>query len=205
MEEKMKNKLVPDTNMTEGFLEEHIIEPKLNKKENVNVEAQAIIQSEYVYNINVKDEFFSTLRFDYKGFDNWFIKKQKNKDKAYITKTKDNKISSFLMLKEEDENENYSTFEEPFRPAKRIKVSTFKVSDRGKKMGECFMKIIMNEAKQKNVEEIYITTFKKQKTLINLLKQYEFKLFTYKETTKNDGTIEKEAIYVKNMKENKRK
>ena len=72
-------------------------------------------------------------------------------------------------------------------------------------MGECFMKIIMNEAKQKNVEEIYITTFKKQKTLINLLEQYEFKLFTYKETTKNDGTIEKEAIYVKNMKENKRK
>ena len=60
---------------------------------------------------------------------------------------------------------------------------------------------MVNEAIQKNVDEIYVTTFEKQESLIYLLKQYGFELFTYKNTTKSDDTEEKEAIYVKNMKD----
>ena len=71
---------------------------------------------------------------------------------AYVTMTKDNKITSFLMLKEEDENEDYSTFE-------------------------------------------------KQESLIYLLKQYGFSLFTHKNTHKSNNKIEREAIYVKNIKD----
>lgn len=40
------------------------------------------------------------------------------------------------MLKLEDENEDYSDFVKPFKPARRLKVSTFKVTDTGKKIGE---------------------------------------------------------------------
>lgn len=171
------------------------------QEEKVVIEPPVFIKKEFLYNMNLNDDFFSTLRFDYKDFDKWFIKKQKNGEMAYITRTRDNKITSFLMLKEEDENEDYSAFEKPFNPAKRIKVSTFKVSDTGKKIGECFIKIMVNEAIQRNGDEIYITTFEKQESLIYLLKQYGFELFTYKNTTKSNGTVEKEAIYVKNMKD----
>ena len=42
--------------------------------------------------MDLNDDFYTTLRFDYKGFDNWFIKKQRNEEMAYVTMTKDNKI-----------------------------------------------------------------------------------------------------------------
>lgn len=174
---------------------------KFKEEEKVIVETPVFIKKEFLYNMDLNDDFFTTLRFDYKGFDNWFIKKQRKEEMAYVTMTKENKVTSFLMLKEEDENEDYSAFEKPFSPAKRIKVSTFKVSDTGKKIGECFIKIMVNEAIQKDVDEIYITTFEKQESLIYLLKQYGFKLFTHKNTTKSDDIIEREAIYVKNIKD----
>lgn len=174
---------------------------KFKEEEKVIVETPVFIKKEFLYNMDLNDDFFTTLRFDYKGFDNWFIKKQRKEEMAYVTMTKENKVTSFLMLKEEDENEDYSAFEKPFSPAKRIKVSTFKVSDTGKKIGECFIKIMVNEAIQKDVDEIYVTTFEKQESLIYLLKQYGFKLFTHKNTTKSDDTIEREAIYVKNIKD----
>ena len=174
---------------------------KFKQEEKVNVETPVFIKKEFLYNMDLNDDFFTTLRFDYKGFDNWFIKKQRNEEMAYITMTRENKVSSFLMLKEEDEKEDYSSFEKPFLPAKRIKVSTFKVSDTGKKIGECFIKIMVHEAIQKNVDEIYVTTFEKQESLIYLLKQYGFYLFTHKNTTKSDDTIEKEAVFVKNIKD----
>ena len=174
---------------------------KFRKEEKIVIETPVFIKKEFLYNMDLNDSFFDSLRFDYKGFDDWFIKKQRKEEMAYVTMTGDNKVTAFLMLKEEDENEDYSAFEKPFSPGKRIKVSTFKVNDTGKKIGECFIKIMVNEALQKNVNEIYVTTFEKQESLIYLLKQYGFKLYTYKRTIKSDDTIEREAIYVKNMKD----
>ena len=46
-----------------------------------------------------------------------------------------------------------------------------------------------------------MTTFEKQESLIYLLKQYGFSLFTHKNTQKSDDKIEREAIYVKNIKD----
>ena len=174
---------------------------KFKKEEKVIVQTPVFIKKEYLYELELNDEFFTSLRKDYLEFDKWFIKKQREGEMAYITKTKDDKITSFLMLKEEDEDEDYSDFEKPFKPAKRIKVCTFKVADTGKKIGECFIKIMVNEAIQKNVDEIYVTTFDKQESLIYLLKQYGFEFYTFKNTPKSDGTVEKEAIYVKNMRD----
>lgn len=170
------------------------------KEEKVVIDTPVFIQQEYLYNMDLEDEFFASLRRDYLGFDKWFIKKQRKGEQAYVTKTKNNQITSFLMLKEEDESEDYSSFKKPFVAGKRIKVSTFKVSDTGKKIGESFIKIMINEAIEKKIDEIYVTTFEKQDSLIYLLEQYGFKYFTYKNTTKSDNTVEKEMIYVKDMK-----
>lgn len=171
------------------------------KEENLLKDIPICIQKEYVYTIDLNQPFFDSLRKDYDGFDTWFKNKQMQNVQAYITKNKKDKITSFLMLKEEGMCENYSNFEKPFQPAKRIKICTFKVEDTGKKIGELFMKIIMQEAIEKEVDEIYITTFEKQAALLSLLKQNGFQLYTYQHTANNKGKLEKEAIFVKKIKE----
>jgi len=60
---------------------------------------------------------------------------------------------------------------------------------------------MIKEAIEKNIDEIYVTTFERQESLIYLLKQYGFNLVTYKNTTKSDDTVEREAIFVKNIKD----
>lgn len=174
---------------------------KFEKEESIIVETPVFIKQEYLYNMNFEDEFFTSLRSDYKGFDEWFNTKKEEWKQAYVTKNSEKNITSFLMLKEEGETEDYSNFEKPFKRGRRIKVATFKVADTGKKIGECFIKIMVDEALKKNVDEIYVTTFEKQEALIYLLKQYGFKLFTYKNTIKSDDTTEREAIYVKDMRD----
>ncbi len=167
------------------------------KLENENIPIS--IKKEYLYNIDLEDDFFASFRKDYFEFDKWFKKKQQEGVQAYVTTTNENKITSFLLLKDENETEDYSFFKKPFKPGKRIKISTFKVSDTGKKIGKTFIQIILNEAIKKNVDEIYVTIFEKHKSLINLLEQNGFKLFTYKNTKKGNGVVEKELIYVKDM------
>lgn len=177
---------------------------KLNERESEyikNVNVPIHIKKEYLYNIDLKDDFFESLRENYFEFNEWFKRKQQEGAQAYITTTKENKITSFLLLKEENEKEDYSFFKEPFKPGKRIKISTFKVSDTGKKIGKTFIKIILNEASKKNVEEIYVTIFAKQKPLIHLLEQNGFKLFTHKATKIGNGITKKELIYVRNIRE----
>lgn len=169
--------------------------------EKVVIQTPVFIKQEYLYNLNLEDEFFTSLRMDYKGFDRWFKDKQRKNFQAYVTQDQQNKVTSFLMLKEEGKDEDYSSFDTPFKPARRLKVATFKVADTGKKIGECFIKIMIKEAIEKNIDEIYVTTFERQKSLIYLLEQYGFKLATYKNTTKSDDTVEREAIFVKNIKD----
>ncbi len=173
------------------------IETDLNNlvKSNIN------IKKEYLYNINLEDEFFTSLKFDYKDFEKWFETKQQEEKQAYISKDKYGKITSFLMIKQEDEKENYSFFEKPFKPNKRLKISTFKVLDTGKNIGDFFIKLTIKEALSKNINEIYITTFEKQQSLIKLLKNYGFNFYTYKNTISNNNKIKKEAVYVKKLKQ----
>lgn len=157
------------------------------------------IVKEYLYNIDLDDPFFDSLKEDYKTFEKWFIKKREEEATAYITKNGDN-VGSFLMLKTEDEKEDYSKMEKPLEPKKRLKVSTMKVSDTGKRIGETFIKLMVASAIEKNLDEIYITAFKKQHQLIDMIVDYGFKKYTYQWTEKRDGSFEKEYIYIKNAK-----
>lgn len=169
----------------------------LEKKE---ISIPVFIKKEFLYNIDINDKFFDTLKKDYKGFKEWYKRKSLNEKQAYISRY-NNKIGSFLMLKLEDENEKYLDFKKPFSKKKRLKISTFKVANTGNKIGETFIKIIVNEAILEKVEEIYITVFDKQSALINLLKEYGFNIYTKKETMKSNGKIELENVMVRNLKD----
>ena len=126
--------------------------------------------------IDLKDKFFDTLREDYPGFDNWFIKKYD--DEAYITINSNNgMLLSFLFLKVEGIDEDYSNIHPILPPKKRLKIGTFKVINNGFRLGERFLKIIFDNALKNKVDEIYVTIFDKREEqcrLIALLEQWGF-------------------------------
>lgn len=64
------------------------------------------VTKKYFGELDLKDSFFDSFREDYAGFDKWFNSKA-NDAIAYVTLNK-GKLLSFLYMKIEDENENYS-------------------------------------------------------------------------------------------------
>jgi len=173
---------------------------KFKDKQDINVKKPTFINKKFLYELDIDDSFFDSLKDDYKGFDSWFSKKQAENAMAYVTEDK-GKIKAFLMTKVEDETEDYSSFAKPFEPGKRLKVSTMKVADTGKRIGETFIKIIVDTARKEKVEEVYVTVFNKQKQLIDLFNEYGFKFYTTKKTLKADDTYEDENVLVKSIKE----
>ena len=149
--------------------------------------------------VNVNDAFFDTLREDYEGqrFDQWFKKKALSNEQAYVCKEKDT-LKGFLYLKIEGQDEDYSDFQPRFKPAKRLKVGTFRIIRTGYRLGERFIKIIMDWATEENVDEIYVTLFEDKRdeviALMNMLRTWGFCNYGYK---KSNG----ELVMVKNMRE----
>ncbi len=142
--------------------------------------------------INLDDNFFTSLKEDYDGFQKWFIKKYD--EEAYITiNANKGLLLSFLYLKVEEKDENYKDINPIFPPKKRLKVGTFKVINNGFRIGERFMKIIFDNALVNKVEEIYVTIFnqrEEQRRLIDLLEQWGFVLW---------GNKNEEFVYVRDF------
>ncbi len=150
------------------------------------------VRKEYFGQINLNDLFFDSLKEDYPGFERWFIKK--SDDIAYVTVNKDNNlILSFLYLKVESEDENYSDIVPLFKPKKRLKVGTLKVINNGFRLGERFMKIIFDNALTNKVQEIYVTIYdhrEEQRRLIELMEQWGFSYW---------GMKGRERVYVRDF------
>ena len=145
--------------------------------------------------VDLNSEFFDTLREDYEGrkFDNWF--KRKGKEKAYVFEEK-NELKGFLYVKVEFPNEpDYLKVTPNLSPKKRLKVGTFKIKRTGFRLGERFLKIIFDNARNYGVDEIYVTLFEDKrddvKALQKLMEQWGFKKYGYKDNG--------ETVLVKSM------
>jgi hypothetical protein len=152
------------------------------------------VKKEYFGNINLQDQFFDSFRADYVGFDKWF--NGKANEVAYVCYYS-NILSAFLYIKREDDNENYQNINPIFPPKKRLKIGTFKVTSNGIKLGERFLKIIFDNARQYKVDEIYVTIFDnrpEQVRLTTLLGNYGFKYHGEKNSVSG---VEK--VYVRNF------
>lgn len=150
------------------------------------------VKKQYLGEVNLSDSFFDSFREDYQKFDEWFNKKS---DEISYVCFQDDKLSAFLFLKSEDENENYSDINPILPPRKRLKIGTFKVTGNGYKIGERFLKIIFDNAFKQKVSEIYVTIFDKrpeQKRLIILLEEWGFKFHGTKQTHNGE-----ENVYIK--------
>jgi len=132
-----------------------------------------------MWNIDVKDPIFDSLKKEYPGFEEWFHDKGRENRKCYVTYKSiegEKKLGSILITKIESDDNNLPTI--PLLPRKkRLKISTLKVADVGRRIGEQFVSIAINEALVNKMDEIFITHFPElehEDYLIDLIAEYGF-------------------------------
>lgn len=160
------------------------------------VEYKALsVEKVYFGDVDIDDTFFDSFRSAYDKFNTWFA--HKCDEEAYICRSDVNNILGFLYLKTEGTTENYSDIEPMFKPKRRLKVGTFKVESTGFRLGERFIKIIFDNALQRNVEEIYVTLYTDRGELLalqSLLERWGFVNYGIKH-----NKDKQEIVLVKNL------
>jgi len=141
--------------------------------------------------LNLEDEFFDSLREDYENFDTWYKKKESSFEDVFV-QCNNGKIQAFLYLKIESDTDVDIEILPPLKTGKKLKIGTFKINAHNTKLGERFIKLIVDRAIEESVDYIYVTIFNKglQKPLINLLVKYGFIV---------SGTKGKEQVLIKDM------
>lgn len=141
-----------------------------------------------------KSDFFESLRADYGGqkFMSWIDKCAKEDRKCYALRT-ENKLEALLIYNFEDATSHgLKNIEET-----SLKICTLKVAPGalGIKLGELFLSKIFHLALVKNVNFVFITTYQKQNSLIELLLKFGFE----KHSSFINNVDEIEFIFVKNL------
>ena len=152
---------------------------------NVNIKHQRFAD------VDLSDAFFDSLKQDYPEFDKWFYN-HSDRD-AYVLYNSNRAIQGFLHLKNEfgivdDVVPNIIA-------SKILKVATFKVEAHGTKMGEQFIKIIMDHAINEMVDVCYMTIFPKHQSLVRLVESFGFEEYGTK-----GNSDSQEKVYLKDMK-----
>jgi len=149
------------------------------------------LQYQLLSEVDLNSKFFDSLKLDYKEFEDWFHKKVLAQCFAYIFKEED-KIIGFLYLKEEAGPIKDVT------PAIEgdmfLKIGTMKIDSHGTKLGEKFIKKVLDNAIEKNISKIYVTVFDRHNSLIDLYKKYGFEEYGQKRTS--NGT---EIVLLKDL------
>lgn len=142
------------------------------------------VQKVLIGSLDVNNEFFDSLRNAYRDFNIWFNKKCD--EEVYICRDDKGHLLGFLYLKTENSDENYSDISPLFPPKKRLKIGTFKVDATGFRLGERFIKIILDNAIEQRVDEVYVTLFENRpelETLVALLSRWGFEHYGVKKST----------------------
>jgi len=142
-------------------------------------------------NINLNDEFFTSLKNDYQEFVGWFNRKVTSGEKAYIQKV-DDRLEGFLYLKKEIGPIN--DIEPVLNVESAIKIGTLKINPHGTRLGERFIKKSLDYAINAGVKNIYVTVFSSHPELIRLLEKYGF--YRHGQKTTANGT---EIVLVKDL------
>lgn len=147
------------------------------------------VQKKRFDQLDVRNPFFDSLRVDYKGFDNWFKKKSREKAQVLVTYD-DDELEGFLYLKDEDEGDD--SIIPRFPKKRRLKIGTFKINAHGTILGQRFMTIILRKMIREDFSESYVTFFKKQLGICNLVTKFGYICHGQKDNG--------ELVYVKDLK-----
>ena len=146
------------------------------------------LREECVYNLNVKDPFFDSLKCEYLKFEDWFKKISREGRNCWVYFGDDGLIGALLIHKIENEPINSSP---PLPARNRLKLCTFKVAHTGYKLGELLIKLGVQYCVRNNLDEMYLTYFTKEDdNFADLLTEYGF--FT-------PAKINGEDVYVKRL------
>ncbi|MEN8136161.1 MAG: GNAT family N-acetyltransferase [Thermodesulfobacteriota bacterium] len=148
------------------------------------------IQELPLYQIDLDDSFFDSLREDYHDeFNGWFKKSAREGRRAWVYKAMSGQLGAICIFNIEKNpivtNDNRSI------PGKVLKLCTFKVGEtvRGRRIGELFLKAAFRYATDNDLEHIYLHTRSgKQDFLIDFCKDFGFYLL---------GTYKADDVYVK--------
>jgi hypothetical protein len=111
-------------------------------------------------------------------------------------------LLGFLYLKTENKDENYTDIAPIFHPKRRLKVGTFKVVATGFRLGERFIKIIFDNAIERNVDEVYVTLFEDRpelETLATLFSRWGFQKYGVKTSTGETVLIKQMKQYIADL------
>jgi hypothetical protein len=164
----------------------HIFEGFTSKEKIVSPPA---LKEDFVYNLNLDDPIFDTLKSNYNEFKDWYEKISKKGRKCWVHYKEDGSIGTLLIYKFENESIEANP---PLPKKNRVKVSTLIVSNVGNKIGELFIKLVIDISIKNDVSEIYLTHFTEHEDrLVDLISEYGF----IKETKNQRG----EDIFVKKL------
>lgn len=152
--------------------------------------AEGIIRKVAFSNININDPFFDSLKVAYAEFAAWF--ERKAKEEAYVVFDDQNLVQAFLYVK--IEKGPVIDVTPPLRTASCLKVGTLKINARGTKLGERFVKKIMDTSLVNGLRHAYVTVFPEHEVLIDILKRYGFVKYGKKVTPNGE-----EEVYLKDM------
>jgi len=154
-----------------------------------HVVAPPALREQYAYNLNLEDPIFDSLKKGYEEFEEWFRRISREGRKCWVYFREDGSISALLIYKFEDEAIDSDP---PLTKRERLKISTFKVTHVGHKIGELFIKLSTDIAIKNRVSEIYLTHFTEpEDRLVELISEYGF----YKAAVNQRG----DNIFVKKL------
>jgi predicted nucleic acid-binding protein len=140
-----------------------------------------------VHNLDINDPIFTSLKEEYDKFLDWWEKISREGRKAWVY-FKGDRLGAILIYKIEDEA---IASKPPLQKKRRLKLSTFKVTYTGYKIGELFIKNSTTFAINNNIDELYLTHFTKPEDyLVELIENFGF----YNVAEKNG-----EEVYIKKL------
>lgn len=139
---------------------------------NGNIETRKFSQ------IQLNDHFFDTLKEDYPGFEQWFLKKAD--EYAEVLYDDAGLLDAFLYMKIELGPVN--DVKPALKEGRWLKIGTMKVNPHGTRLGERFIKKVLDNAIVQGITNIYVTVFEKHRKLVELFKKYGFEESSFKES-----------------------
>lgn len=132
----------------------------------------AKIETKYLYEIDVRQPFFNSLRASYSGFNDWFNRCASEKRRAWVIED-DGNLSALCVFKEEKDEIVTDTNDCLY--GRSLKLCTFKVADLGKKLGERLLFVSFKMAVENDFDYVYLQVREEgQGFLLNLLQDYGF-------------------------------
>jgi ribosomal protein S18 acetylase RimI-like enzyme len=148
------------------------------------------VRNRFLYEIDVKQPFFDSLRENYESFDKWYESKSRDHRKSWCI-ISDTNVQAICIYKKEI-RPNITDEDHPL-DGDALKLCTFKVGEdvRGRKLGERLLYSAFKYASNQKIPYVYLQVRgKEHEKLVSLCVDYGFKFM---------GKYKKDDVYLKIM------